>query len=355
VQSFGHDEIIIGEYQGMVEENLPEEITQGKKFGCAWGISQAVQNMGFALLYLASAEIQYHWPHYGPANGEDMFIALFAIMFGAFTAGQASQFGPDVAKAKQAGQKIFSIMEIPSEIDVMGEDQASKKRIPEHFQGEIEFKDVWFRYPTRLNHWVLKGFNLKINPNERIALVGESGQGKSTVICLIMRFYEPEFGTILVDGVDIKEYNLADLRHKMGLVMQEPTLFNYSIKENILYGQLKASNSEIVEACQIANAFEFITNDNLKEAFDDQAESLLEAMTSAKYKQTLIAKLGKGDYNEKVEILRNLTTKEEESGKFKSLTNLIDTRDQSQVGESLQHGYEISAGNRGNKLSGGQK
>ena len=140
-------------------------------------------------------------------------------------------------------------MDIPSEIDVMAEDQKSKKKVPEQFNGEIEFKDVWFRYPTRLNHWVLKGFNLKINPNERIALVGESGQGKSTVICLIMRFYDPEFGSVLIDGVDIREYNLHAIRHRMGLVMQEPTLFNYSIKENILYGHMEADNAAIMHAC----------------------------------------------------------------------------------------------------------
>ena len=77
-----------------------------------------------------------------------------------------------------------------------------------NFRGEIEFKDVWFRYPTRLNQWIFKGLNLKINPNESIAIVGESGQGKSTFINLVMRFYDPEYGTVLIDGVDIREYNI---------------------------------------------------------------------------------------------------------------------------------------------------
>jgi ABC-type multidrug transport system fused ATPase/permease subunit len=72
--------------------------------------------------------------------------------------------------------------------------------------------------------------------------VGESGQGKSTLISLIMRFYDPDFGQVLIDGVDVKNYNLPQLRARMGLVMQEPTLFNYSVKENILYGNMKASN-----------------------------------------------------------------------------------------------------------------
>ena len=77
---------------------------------------------------------------------------------------------------------------------------------------------------------------------DSIAIVGESGQGKSTMINLIMRFYDPDFGTVLIDGVDVKEYDINQLRNRMGLVMQEPTLFNYTVKENILYGNIKASN-----------------------------------------------------------------------------------------------------------------
>jgi ABC-type multidrug transport system fused ATPase/permease subunit len=95
--------------------------------------------------------------------------------------------------------------------------------------GEIEFRNAWFRYPTRKSDWVLKGLNLKINKNETVALVGESGCGKSTIVSLILRFYDVNEGSILVDGVDVKDWNLASLRKTMGLVMQEPTLFNYTI------------------------------------------------------------------------------------------------------------------------------
>ena len=86
-------------------------------------------------------------------------------------------------------------------------------------KGTIEFKDVWFRYPTRKGEFVLKGLSLTIEPNESVALVGESGCGKSTFVNLMMRFYDPDFGQILLDGVDIKEYNLHDLRNAISLVM----------------------------------------------------------------------------------------------------------------------------------------
>lgn len=113
------------------------------------------------------------------------------------------------------------------------------------FRGEIEFKDVWFRYPARLQQWVFKGLNLKINAKDNIAVVGESGQGKSTFIALVMRFYDPEFGQVLIDGVDARLLNVNSLRKRLGLVQQEPLLFNYTLKENILYGRLDASNQEI--------------------------------------------------------------------------------------------------------------
>jgi ABC-type multidrug transport system fused ATPase/permease subunit len=92
-----------------------------------------------------------------------------------------------------------------------------------------------------------------------VALVGESGCGKSTFVSLLMRFYDVDAGEILLDGVNIQEYNLHDLRNAMGMVMQEPILFNYSIYENILYGKPEAKNSEILQAAEIANAMEFIT------------------------------------------------------------------------------------------------
>ena len=90
-------------------------------------------------------------------------------------------------------------------------DQPSTQNVkinPETFVGNIEFKDVWFRYPAKLNQWVLKGLNLKINKNESLAVVGESGAGKSTIVGLLLRFYDVTHGAILIDGVDIRSYDL---------------------------------------------------------------------------------------------------------------------------------------------------
>ena len=84
------------------------------------------------------------------------------------------------------------------------------------FKGEIEFRDVWFRYPTRRNEWVFKGLNLKIHANESVAVVGESGSGKSTLVNLVFRFYDPDMGQVLIDGVDVKDYNLRVTERKNG-------------------------------------------------------------------------------------------------------------------------------------------
>lgn len=137
-------------------------------------------------------------------------------------------------------------MDYPSKINAVDDkDKANLKRIEseQQFKGDIEFKNVWFRYPSRKTDWVLKGLNLKINAKETVALVGESGCGKSTLVTLLLRFYDIDHGSILIDGIDIREYNLADLRKMMGLVNQEPVLFNYTVSENILYGKLDATNS----------------------------------------------------------------------------------------------------------------
>jgi ATP-binding cassette subfamily B (MDR/TAP) protein 1 len=181
-------------------------------------------------------------------NPEDLAQAFFIILFGMMTAGSMGALGPDSAAAITAGAKVFKIVDTPTKVDavsVVDAESPLKVTSPQSFMGEIEFKKVWFRYPTKPNQWVFKGLDLKINPKDCIAIVGESGSGKSTFINLVMRFYEPDFGEVFVDGTNVKDYDIASLRARMGLVMQEPTLFNYSISENLLYGKKDASNQEI--------------------------------------------------------------------------------------------------------------
>jgi len=142
-------------------------------------------------------------------------------------------------------------------------------------KGRIEFKDVSFKYPTRTD-LVLEHFNLVIEAGQKTAIVGISGSGKSTIIQLIERFYDVDAGEILIDGVNIKEYDVAHLRKSMGYVPQEPVLFDTTIEENVKYGRDSTKREEVEEACRIANAYDFVMKDEEKaheEAAQDEKKA----------------------------------------------------------------------------------
>jgi len=173
-------------------------------------------------------------------------------------AGQAQQHAPAAGKGVEAASKIYNIIDEQSSIDPFQTNENEIIATKDNFKGKIEFIDVWFRYPTRKDNWILKGLNMKINHNECIGFVGQSGSGKSTIVQLIYRFYDPQRGQILIDGEDIKHYNIRSLRAMFGLVQQEPVLFNCSVKDNICYGKDDATAQEIENAAKIANANTFI-------------------------------------------------------------------------------------------------
>ncbi|KAL6857030.1 hypothetical protein ACP4OV_018412 [Aristida adscensionis] len=135
--------------------------------------------------------------------------------------------------------------------------------------GRTEFQDVSFNYPSRPEVTILDGFNLVIEPGQRVALVGPSGAGKSSVLGLILRFYDPYRGRVLIDNKNIKDYNLRWLRKQIGLVQQEPILFNTSIRDNICYGSEGTSETEVIQAAMEANIHEFISG--LPQGYDTVA------------------------------------------------------------------------------------
>lgn len=212
-----------------------------------------------------------------------------------------------MGKAKVASERVFGIIDYPSNIDARATTVKGIKVNKETFVGKIEFKDVWFRYPRRKEDFVLRGLNLTINPNESVALVGESGCGKSTFVNLVMRFYDVDSGDVFIDGVNIKDYDLHSLRNVISMVMQEPIIFNYNILENCLYGKTDATNSEVLECCELSNCMEFIDNHagNKEEmAFDDSAQALLKEMADNRDK--VIALIGQDKYDEEVKLLHEL-------------------------------------------------
>ncbi|NWZ62791.1 MDR1 protein, partial [Acrocephalus arundinaceus] len=127
-----------------------------------------------------------------------------------------------------------------------------------NIKGNVEFKNVYFNYPSRPDVEILKGLNLKINSGQTVALVGGSGCGKSTTVQLIQRFYDPKEGMVTIDGQDIRTLNVRYLREVIGVVNQEPVLFATTIAENIRYGREDVTMEEIEKATKEANAYDFI-------------------------------------------------------------------------------------------------
>jgi ATP-binding cassette subfamily B protein len=160
--------------------------------------------------------------------------------------GQLNQW---FSRAMAGAERIFEIIDAEPE-------PYGKEDTHQHITGEIQFDNVRFGYDK--SNPILKGLNFTAKPGEMIGLVGKSGAGKSTTINLLCRFYEPDAGAIRIDGVDYRDIALQDMRHQIGIVLQEPFLFNGSIAENISYGKPGASFDEIVEAAKAANAHNFI-------------------------------------------------------------------------------------------------
>jgi ATP-binding cassette subfamily B (MDR/TAP) protein 1 len=171
------------------------------------------------------------------------------------SAGRIFSAAPDFAKAVEAGGNVLNLLWSKPRIDPT----IKSGNDIEKLSGSLEFRNVKFNYPTRPHVKVLQGLNLKVKPGQFTAFVGPSGCGKSTTVGLIERFYDPISGTIFVDGKDISSLNLSSYRSHLGLVSQEPNLFDLSVKENIIFGcDTIPSQEEIETAAKKANIHDFI-------------------------------------------------------------------------------------------------
>jgi len=193
--------------------------------------------------------------HDGELNFLDVMTVFMAIFMSAMSIGQAMSLSSDATKAKSATSAIFKLVDSESEIDSYSTEGIKLDNI----RGQIEFQNVEFHYPTRPDTPIFKDLNLKVDAGKVLALVGSSGGGKSTVVALLERFYNPISGKIFIDGIDVRTVNLQSLRQQIGLVSQEPVLFSGTIGENIAYGKPDATQTEIEAAAKAANAHEFIT------------------------------------------------------------------------------------------------
>jgi ATP-binding cassette, subfamily B, bacterial MsbA len=179
------------------------------------------------------------------------FIIYLTLAYNILTPAKAiSKASYAVKNGLAAAQRVFEVLEVENEIT--SKENAIEKA---NFNTAITLKNIHFKYEE---DFVLKDFSLEIKKGQTVALVGQSGSGKSTIANLLTRFYDVNEGTISIDDVPIKDMNLQSLRDLMGLVTQDSILFNDTIKANILLGKLEATDNEIIEALKIANAFEFV-------------------------------------------------------------------------------------------------
>ncbi|KAK8570318.1 hypothetical protein V6N13_003005 [Hibiscus sabdariffa] len=259
VASFCAEEKVMKLYRKKCEGPLRTGIRQGLISGAGFGISFFLLFNVYATTFYAGSQLVEH----GDATFSDVFQVFFALTMASIGISQSSSLAPDTSKAKSAAASIFAIIDRKSKIDPSDESGTTLENV----KGDIELRHVSFKYPLRPDIQIFRDLNLSIHAGKTVALVGESGSGKSTVISLLQRFYDPDSGRITLDGVEIQTLQLKWLRQQMGLVSQEPVLFNDTIRANIAYGKGgNATEAEILAASELANAHKFISS--LQQGYD---------------------------------------------------------------------------------------
>ncbi|KAG0500935.1 hypothetical protein HPP92_001007 [Vanilla planifolia] len=251
VASFTGEKLSVNKYNNALKNAYKSSVQEGLAVGLGLGTFTCLMFCGYALGVWYGGKLILDDKGY---TGADVINVIFALLTGAFSLGQASPCMTAFAAGQAAAYKMFETISRKPEIDAY---DANAKKLDD-IQGDIEFRNVHFSYPARPDEQIFRGFSLSIDSGTTVALVGESGSGKSTVVSLIERFYDPQAGEVLIDGINIKEFQLRWLRGKIGLVSQEPVLFTSSIKDNIAYGKDNATIEEIRIAAELANAAKFI-------------------------------------------------------------------------------------------------
>ncbi|CAO2839502.1 unnamed protein product [Amaranthus hypochondriacus] len=252
VAAFNSEAKIVGLFTSNLETPLRRCFWKGQIAGSGYGIAQFALYASYALgLWYASWLVKH-----GISDFSKTIRVFMVLMVSANGAAETLTLAPDFIKGGRAMKSVFELLDRKTEIEP---DDPNATLIPERLRGEVELKHVDFSYPTRPDISVFQDLNLRARAGKTLALVGPSGCGKSSVISLVLRFYDPSSGRILIDGKDIRKYNLKSLRQHMALVPQEPCLFATTIYDNIKYGNDNATETEIIEAATLANAHKFIS------------------------------------------------------------------------------------------------
>ncbi|XP_010684039.2 ABC transporter B family member 1 [Beta vulgaris subsp. vulgaris] len=252
VAAFNSEVKIVGLFTSNLETPLRRCFWKGQIAGSGYGIAQFALYASYALgLWYASWLVKH-----GISDFSKTIRVFMVLMVSANGAAETLTLAPDFIKGGRAMKSVFQLLDRKTEIEP---DDSDAIPVPERLRGEVELKHVDFSYPTRPDISVFQDLNLRARAGKTLALVGPSGCGKSSVISLVLRFYDPSSGRVMIDGKDIRKYNLKSLRQHIGLVPQEPCLFATTIYDNIKYGNENATETEIIEAATLANAHKFIS------------------------------------------------------------------------------------------------
>jgi ATP-binding cassette subfamily B (MDR/TAP) protein 1 len=240
------------EYHNILETQRKRSVISTLKSSTFYAASQSANFLCIALAFWYGGSLIIHEGY----SMVQFFIAYAAVIAGSFSAGAIFSFAPDMSKSRQAAQDIKTLLSRPVTIDTR---QETGEQLP-RMDGSLELRNICFRYPNRPERVVLNGLSLSVQTGQYIGLVGASGCGKSTIISLLERFFDPEAGQILVDGKDISKLNVKSYRSHLALVSQEPTLYQGTMRENIILGTNDEDVSEerVIQACKDANIYDFI-------------------------------------------------------------------------------------------------
>ncbi|KAH7366148.1 hypothetical protein KP509_18G065300 [Ceratopteris richardii] len=251
VSAFSAEDKVISLFRKELKGLQNKAFMRGQTSGLGYGASQFVLFSWCALaLWYGSVLIRKEDAQFGQT-----MKCFMVLLVTAFTIAETLAMAPSLMRSADTLQGIFQIIDRQTQIDVT-DPVADDVQV---MDGTIELRHISFSYPCRPDVQVLRNLNLQFRSGKRTAIVGSSGSGKSSIISLIARFYDPQAGRVLIDGKDIKNLRLDSLRQHMGMVQQEPALFSTNIHANICYGKEDATEAEVVQAAKAANAHSFIS------------------------------------------------------------------------------------------------